>query len=183
MSKLSYLGKWSEPRENARARAPRGFAARSHVFARLASLAQIGELARRLKSNLTCNIYILFMATSLTRTREFVPTVLQPCSLAFKNAYTSLRSNHKPNEGYLLKSSHHIAYSLRLMKNRSVEVLEEILSTRISLWSTFLFPLWKTKNSLETNKQKKYLPWKLTSLRATGRGFSRLLLTRPRLLS
>ena len=27
---------------------PRGFAARSHVLARLASLAQIGELARRL---------------------------------------------------------------------------------------------------------------------------------------
>ena len=46
-------------------RAPRGFAARSHVFARLASLAQIGELARRVKSNLTCNIYILFMATSV----------------------------------------------------------------------------------------------------------------------
>ena len=65
MSKLSYLGKWSEPRENARARVPRGFAARSHVFARLASLAQIGELARRLKLNLTCNIYILFMATSV----------------------------------------------------------------------------------------------------------------------
>ena len=30
-------------------RAPRGFAARSRVLARLASLAQIGELARRLK--------------------------------------------------------------------------------------------------------------------------------------
>ena len=42
-SKLSYLGtKRSEPRENARAR---GFAARSRV---LASLAQIGELTRRL---------------------------------------------------------------------------------------------------------------------------------------
>ena len=51
-SKRSYLGKRSEPRENARARrpAPRGFAARSRVLARLASLAQIGELARRLYS-------------------------------------------------------------------------------------------------------------------------------------
>ena len=45
-SKLSYLGKRSEPRENASA--PRGFAARSRVLARLVSLAQIGELARRL---------------------------------------------------------------------------------------------------------------------------------------
>ena len=33
-----------EPRENA----PRGFAGRSRVLARLVSLAQIGELARRL---------------------------------------------------------------------------------------------------------------------------------------
>ena len=32
--------------------APRGFATHSHVFARLASLAQIGELARRLRKNL-----------------------------------------------------------------------------------------------------------------------------------
>ena len=32
--------------------APRGFAAHSRVFARLASLAQIGELARRLRKNL-----------------------------------------------------------------------------------------------------------------------------------
>ena len=51
-SKLSCLGKRSGPRENARARgrssATRGFAARSRVLARLASLAQIGELARRL---------------------------------------------------------------------------------------------------------------------------------------
>ena len=38
-SKLSYLGE------------PRGFAARSRVLARLASLAQIGELARRLLSS------------------------------------------------------------------------------------------------------------------------------------
>ena len=52
MSKLSYLGKGSEPRENAPA--PRGFAARSHVLARLASLAQIGELARRLVENGSC---------------------------------------------------------------------------------------------------------------------------------
>ena len=37
--------KRSEPRENARAR---GFAARSRVLASLTSLAQIGELARRL---------------------------------------------------------------------------------------------------------------------------------------
>ena len=37
----------SEPRENAQARG-RGFAARSRVLVRLASLAQIGELARRL---------------------------------------------------------------------------------------------------------------------------------------
>ena len=34
--------------------APRGFAARSRVLARLASLAQIGELARRLKLVLHC---------------------------------------------------------------------------------------------------------------------------------
>ena len=42
----AYLGKRSEPRENARAR---GFAARSRVLARLVSLAQVGELARRLR--------------------------------------------------------------------------------------------------------------------------------------
>ena len=33
--------------------APRGFAARSRVLARLVSLAQIGELARRLQRDLT----------------------------------------------------------------------------------------------------------------------------------
>ena len=57
-SKLSYLGKRSEPWENAQARgrgkglssAPRGFAARSCVLVRLVSLAQIGDLARRLLS-------------------------------------------------------------------------------------------------------------------------------------
>ena len=59
VSKLSYLGKRSEPRENARepcenAPAPRGFAARSRILARLASLAQIGELARRLVENGSC---------------------------------------------------------------------------------------------------------------------------------
>ena len=48
-----YLGKRSKPRENVRARgllsaAPRVFAARSRVLARLVSLAQIGELACRL---------------------------------------------------------------------------------------------------------------------------------------
>ena len=55
-SKLSYLGKRSEPRENARAR---GFAARSRVLARLVSLAQIGELARGLVRtwNLTETVY------------------------------------------------------------------------------------------------------------------------------
>ena len=49
-SKLSYLGERRESRENARARgpAPRGIATRSSVLARLPSLAQIGELARRL---------------------------------------------------------------------------------------------------------------------------------------
>ena len=59
MSKLAYLGerrtrekenartrtRTREERENARAG---GFAARSRVLARLASLAEIGELARRL---------------------------------------------------------------------------------------------------------------------------------------
>ena len=50
-SKLSYLGEWSESRENARAsgEAARGKgtpAPRSRVLARLTSLAQIGELAR-----------------------------------------------------------------------------------------------------------------------------------------
>ena len=50
-SKLSYLGERSEPRENAR---PSNFAARSRVLARLVSLAQIGELARRLK-DVVCN--------------------------------------------------------------------------------------------------------------------------------
>ena len=59
MSKLSYLGKRGEPRENARephenAPAPRGFAARSRILARLASLAQVGELARRLVENGSC---------------------------------------------------------------------------------------------------------------------------------
>ena len=49
-SKLSYLGKRSEPRENTPA--PRGFAARSRVIARLVSLAQIVELARRLRLRL-----------------------------------------------------------------------------------------------------------------------------------
>ena len=44
-ARVSYLGKRSEPRENAQA--SRGFAARLRVLARLASLAQIGELARR----------------------------------------------------------------------------------------------------------------------------------------
>ena len=43
-SKLSYLGKRSEPRENGRARG----ASRSRVLEILASLARIGELARRL---------------------------------------------------------------------------------------------------------------------------------------
>ena len=69
-SKLSYLGKRSEPRENAPA--PRGFAARSRVLARLASLAQIGELARRLSSILrplskTCDAW--------NRLRHSNPTV------------------------------------------------------------------------------------------------------------
>ena len=34
--------------------APRGFAARSHVLARLVSLAEIGELARRLQGQRKC---------------------------------------------------------------------------------------------------------------------------------
>ena len=51
---LSYLGERSESRENAQDSAPRGFAARSGVLARLASLAQTGELARRLLSILLC---------------------------------------------------------------------------------------------------------------------------------
>ena len=48
---VAYLGERSKPRENARAsgETPRGFAARSRVLARLAPLAQIGELARRLQ--------------------------------------------------------------------------------------------------------------------------------------
>ena len=44
--------KWASPERSRRgllSPAPRGFAARSRVLARLASLAQIGELARRLK--------------------------------------------------------------------------------------------------------------------------------------
>ena len=48
------LGEQSESRENARDSAPRGFAACSRVLARLASLAQTGELARRLLSILLC---------------------------------------------------------------------------------------------------------------------------------
>jgi len=69
-SKLSYLGEWNESRENARAssEAARGrgkekiyerslqallsSARRSRVLARLASLTQIGELARRLHTEL-----------------------------------------------------------------------------------------------------------------------------------
>ena len=55
-SKLSYfLGKRGEPRKNARARAPGGFAARSRVLARLVLLAQIGELARRLNEKIILN--------------------------------------------------------------------------------------------------------------------------------
>ena len=37
--------------------APRGFAARSRILARLVSLAQIGELARRLRLDLTENFH------------------------------------------------------------------------------------------------------------------------------
>ena len=62
MSKLSYLGKRSESHENARARgssAPRGFAARSRVLMRLVSLAQIGELARRLCYSLLVGRHLL----------------------------------------------------------------------------------------------------------------------------
>ena len=58
---LSYLGERSESRENAQDSAPRGFAARSGVLARLASLAQTGELARRLLS-----IYLVMPAESET---------------------------------------------------------------------------------------------------------------------
>ena len=39
--------------------APRGFAARSRVLARLASLAQIGELARRLRNNLLFSLAVM----------------------------------------------------------------------------------------------------------------------------
>ena len=62
-NKLSYLGKRSGPRENARARGPtpRGFAARSRVLARLASLAQIGELAGRLISINSCQYQFKFV--------------------------------------------------------------------------------------------------------------------------
>ena len=42
--------------------APRGFAARSRVLARLVSLAQIGELARRLVSYIRETNYAIFMA-------------------------------------------------------------------------------------------------------------------------
>ena len=96
MSKLSYLGKGSEPRENARARgkerancislrlgegqmkfyetslqallssAPRGFAARSRVLARLVSLTQIGELARRLSLGLHASRHYKWIYGALT---------------------------------------------------------------------------------------------------------------------
>ena len=39
--------------------APRGFATHSRVFARLASLAQIGELARRLRKNLLFSLAVM----------------------------------------------------------------------------------------------------------------------------
>ena len=69
-SLLAYLGGWSESRENARAsgEAPRGRgkAPRSCVLARLSSLAQIGELARRLAKTkyftLSGGIWLGFLA-------------------------------------------------------------------------------------------------------------------------
>ena len=69
-SKLSYLGKRSEPRENVRART-RSFAARSRVLARLASLAEIGELTRRLviKSLPTRVIGVVFVYSIKSRRR------------------------------------------------------------------------------------------------------------------
>ena len=47
-SKLSYLGELNESRENARASGEAARGTCSRVFARLTSLAQTGELARRL---------------------------------------------------------------------------------------------------------------------------------------
>ena len=69
-SKLCYLGEWSKSRKNARAsgEAPggRGKASRSCVLARLSSLAQIGELARRLAKTkyftLSGGIWLRFLA-------------------------------------------------------------------------------------------------------------------------
>ena len=55
------------------------------------------------------------------------------------------------------------------MKNRSVEVLEEILSPRISLWSTFLSLLWKNKE-FTWNKQKKVTSLKTDIIKGYGPG-------------
>ena len=57
--------------------APRGFAARSRVFARLASLAQTGELARRLclrrrRSKLACTEHVRISAQSRVRIPDWL---------------------------------------------------------------------------------------------------------------
>ena len=60
---------WASEASRARTRergAPRGFAARSRVLARLVSLAQIGELARRLTQHARID-FALFIAFSILR--------------------------------------------------------------------------------------------------------------------
>ena len=81
-------------RTRERGAAPRGFAARSRILARFVSLAQMGELARRLEGSLSCSRERALFPLSLSLQTPATQPSLVPLQILFQHFLNQSKVNH-----------------------------------------------------------------------------------------